>query len=116
MAFRGQLKTLTVGAILGFLDTELGSLDHGVGKLKIPIDGAASLAALVGAFAFASAPDGIASDFLNVSNAASAVFAFRSAKKWREDHKSGRAGGATHHGDDGVDPILAAAARLSASE
>jgi len=42
------------------------------------------------------APDGIASDFLNVSNAASAVFAFRSAKKWREDHKSGRAGGATH--------------------
>jgi hypothetical protein len=112
-----------MGAALGLLEAERGSLDMKVGQYEVPLDGVAAAVGLVGSVMMANEATGLSADLRNLGSSALSVLAYRKAGDWRRKAKGlapHRLPGAlpAHHGDlngnivDMNDPVLAAAQSL----
>jgi hypothetical protein len=111
-------ESAIMGAALGLIEAEHGSLDVKLGQHEVPIDGAAAVGGLLGSVIMANDATGLSADMRNLGSASLAILSYRKAKEWRLRHKGQHTGllgtGAAHHGEviDMSDPVLAAAARL----
>ena len=98
---RHTAEGAAVGAILGFVDGELGTLDI---QGRYPIDGIAAALTYLLSIRDAGKPDGFASDLRAISQSCTTTFAYRKTKAWRETAR-----GITHITiPRNTDPILAA--------
>jgi hypothetical protein len=98
---RFNAEGAAVGAILGFIQGEFGSLD----VKGVPIDGIAAFLLYLLSVRETGKPDGFASDLRALSQSCTTVLAYRKVQAWRES---------THEvqtsipRNKNVDPILAA--------
>ena len=110
-------ESAIMGAALGIIEAEHGSLDIKIGQHELPVDGAAAALGLIGSVVMANDPTGLSADMRNLGAGALAVLSYRKSKEWRLRHKGQHTGllpAGVHHGEiiDMNDPVLAAAARL----
>lgn len=81
---RHNAEGLAVGAVLGFVKGEFGTLDI---QGRFPVDGIAAFLLYLMSIRDAGKPDGFASDLRALSQSCSTIFAFRKAEEWREASK-----------------------------
>jgi hypothetical protein len=100
---RHGLESAAVGALLGFIEGKLGTLDLAG---KYPVDGIAGLILLVLSVKDAGAPNGYASDLRAISQSCMSVAAFRMSSKWAKGDKEPMSRHNTMPGE--TDPLVAA--------
>lgn len=103
---RHNAEGAIVGALLAFVDTDLGGLDLGG---KYPLDWISAAAFYGMSIRDSGRADGLASDYRAISQSCTTVAAFRTMHRWREARK-GLPEGATEK--ESGDPIAAAAKRM----
>lgn len=103
---RQNAEGIAVGAILGFIKGEFGTLDI---QSRYPIDGIAAFLLYLASIRDAGKPDGFASDLRALSQSCSTIFAYRKVEAWRESSKVSNTLGVTANIPRNIDPIRAAA-------
>jgi hypothetical protein len=73
-----------MGALLAFIDTDMGGLDLGG---KVPIDWVAAAAFYALSIQDAGNPNGLASDFRALGQSCTTIAMYRMIHKWREASK-----------------------------
>jgi len=99
---RHNAEGAAVGAILGFIDGEFGTLDI---QGRYPIDGIAALLAYLMSVRDAGKPEGYAADLRAISQSCLTTYAYRKVKDWRAAAKDLPS---SVDIPSNVDPILAA--------
>jgi hypothetical protein len=100
LVLRGELVGGSVGGLLGYLESRLGSLDVGANK-DIPLDGLLAAAGIAGAMMLSGSE--LATEARHTAVAATAVLSARKTKKHFDESKGTGTSSATH--GDG-DPLL----------
>jgi hypothetical protein len=104
----GDLVGAATGAVLGFIESQYGSLDFGKRK-DIPADAAVAGLGAVAALLMAGHPSGAAAVGRYVSVASTAIYSQRKSK----EHFDAAKGGASVHGESGEEsPLLRYAKEL----
>src|ERR1700690_3090117 len=68
-----------MGAALGLIEAERGSLDIEVGRYNVPVDGVAAAVGLLGSVMMANEATGLSADLRNLGSSALSVLAYRKA-------------------------------------
>ncbi len=105
-AIRQGGESAVIGALLGAVEAQYGSLDY----KKVPIDGALAAVGLLGAVALAHEP--VAVDLRNAGSGALAVFAYRQTSRYIKAKKVGMHGDLDESDWGAEDPIMEAAKHL----
>jgi hypothetical protein len=103
----GDLVGAATGAVLGFIESQYGSLDFGKRK-DIPADAALAGIGGIAALLMAGHPSGAAAAARYVSVASTAIFSQRKSK----EHFDAAKGGASVHGESADSPLLEYAKNL----
>lgn len=85
MGLRHNGESAAVGALLAFVDTDLGGLDFAG---RIPLDWAASVLLYALSVRDAGDPEGLSTDFRAMGQACTSVATYRMIHKWREGQKA----------------------------
>lgn len=99
MGLRHNGESAAVGALLAFIDTDLGGLDLGG---KVPLDWVAAALFYVLSIRDTGKEEGIASDFRAMGQSCTTIATYRMVQKWRAGQK------AIPQNKSSKDPILAA--------
>jgi hypothetical protein len=102
-----------VGAILGFIQGEFGTLDI---RGKYPVDGIAALLLYAMSVRDAGKPDGFASDLRALSQSCTTILTYRKTREWREKSKVSSKDTPILARSTSVDPITEAGKRLLKKE
>lgn len=78
-------ESAAIGAILAFIDTDLGGLDLGG---RIPLDWLGAVVFYALSIQSADKPEGLSSDFRALSQSCTTVAMYRMVHRWREARKS----------------------------
>lgn len=84
VGLRHNAEGAAIGALLAFIDTDLGGLDF-AGRIPLDWAGAALFYAL--SVNGAGKPDGLASDFRAMGQSCTTIAMYRMVHKWRESSK-----------------------------
>lgn len=102
VGLRHNAEGAAIGALLAFIDTDMGGLDLGG---KVPIDWVAAAAFYALSIQDAGNPNGLASDFRALGQSCTTIAMYRMVHKWREASKDMPRNNVI---DTTGDPVLAA--------
>jgi hypothetical protein len=105
--FRNNAEGMAVGAVLGFVKSEFGSLDI---NGRYPVDGIAAILL----YLLSVKGGDFSADFRALSQSCSTVFAYRKVEAWRESLKNpssitGDKSQKSQVSQDSIDPVVVAA-------
>jgi hypothetical protein len=109
VGLRQNAESAAIGALLAFIDTDLGGLDLGG---RIPLDWAGAALFYILSIQGTGNPDSLSSDYRAMGQSCTSVAMFRTVQKWRESKKGIPQNTPKLTGD----PVLSANSRLNASK
>ncbi len=85
VGLRHNGESAVIGALLAFIDSDLGGLDLGG---RIPLDWLGAVLFYVLSIRDAGAPEGLASDFRAMGQSCTSIAMYRMVQKWRNGQKA----------------------------